>query len=327
MKTLVCCMLKMENHYLDEWISHYRDLGVDKIVIYDNNDIDGQYAEDITTLNEVIKGVNDHVIDIYKIPGEDCAQLKYYNQCYSSYKEYDWLLFVDIDEFLTIDEKYNTIKDFLSSKRFNEFDMIHLNWKVFDDNDQLYVVNDNYSLKERFTRPASESVKSKGIDREVKSIVRGGIPGLKFVKNPHTMESDSREIRCCDALGRYTSNKLQKSSFVVHQEAWINHYICKTVEEYCKIKLIRLGGHTSHKKNQRYTFTFFFTYNKRTPEKVEAFKKFFYRNNSHRLVKVSTSSIPKTEPHKNSNVKRIKILNPVPKNGIIKNSRKTVNYI
>ncbi len=36
----------MENHYIREWIEYYLNLGVDKIFLYDNNDINGEKFED-----------------------------------------------------------------------------------------------------------------------------------------------------------------------------------------------------------------------------------------------------------------------------------------
>ena len=100
MKALLCCILKLENHYLEEWVRHYKKLGIDKIVIYDNNDVDGEHIEDISFINEQI---SNNYIDVYKIPGEECVQMKCYNECYKKYSdEYDWLMFFDIDEFLML---------------------------------------------------------------------------------------------------------------------------------------------------------------------------------------------------------------------------------
>lgn len=47
MKVLLCCCVKCENRYIREWVLHYRQLGFDNIVIYDNNDIGGERLEDV----------------------------------------------------------------------------------------------------------------------------------------------------------------------------------------------------------------------------------------------------------------------------------------
>ena len=290
MKVLLCCILKMENHYLEEWVRHYINLGIDKIVIYDNNDIDGQYAENIEDIKYVKEQKDNGIIDIYKIPNETSVQIKYYNECYKKYSEYDWLVFLDIDEYLIL-EKHVNIKDFLSQDKFCNYDIIHLNWKTYTDNEKLRVENDDYSLFNRFTTPCKDIPSlSKRIDFEIKSIVRGGISKLEFTKNPHTM--DSIPIPCCDVNGNILNNKDQKNQNIIHTEAWINHYICKTIEEYCKNKLIRLGGHTQHKHNLRYTKNFFFMYNQMTKEKLKLYNSLMSNINPRRNiipVKLSTT--------------------------------------
>ena len=47
MKIALCCIVKNENDYLDEYVNYYHDLGFDKIFIYDNNDINGENPVDI----------------------------------------------------------------------------------------------------------------------------------------------------------------------------------------------------------------------------------------------------------------------------------------
>lgn len=270
MKVLLCCILKMENHYLEEWLRHYVNIGVDKIVIFDNNDIDGKYAESIFDLDYVNECKSKNIIDVHPIPGEKQAQTRCYNKCYELYaKDYDWLMFFDIDEFLML-ERHKSIKEFLSQPKFDAFEMIHVNWKVYDDNDIISVVNNDYSLVKRFTR-VSQGRRS--IHSELKSIIRGGMMNVKFVKNPHTC--DNRSFKCCNVLGQATSSKAAKTAIVIHKDAWLNHYICKTIEEFCYNKLVRRGGHTLHKKDLRYNLTFFFNYNKRTADKIKYFKENF----------------------------------------------------
>ena len=43
----ICTLGKKENKYIREYIGHYKALGVDKIFLYDNNDIDDEKFEDV----------------------------------------------------------------------------------------------------------------------------------------------------------------------------------------------------------------------------------------------------------------------------------------
>lgn len=303
MKVLLCCILKMENHYLEEWLRHYVSLGVDKIVIFDNNDIEGKYAESIYDIEYVKDCENKAIIDVYPIPGEKQAQTKSYNKCYEMYgSDYDWLMFFDIDEYLIL-ERSSNIKEFLSQPHFIPYEMIHINWKVYDDNDLLTVVNNDYSLVKRFTRPCQTR---SNVNSELKSIIRGGLNNVKFIKNPHTC--DNRKFSCCNAIGEKTDSKSAKTEKVIHKEAWLNHYICKTIEEYCYNKLIRRGGHTIHKKDLRYNLNFFFNYNKRTLDKIKFYKEHYNVNNTnteYHYIDKATSVIIKDSPEKIKTVKRI----------------------
>lgn len=290
----------MENRYLEEWLRHYVSLGVDKIVIFDNNDTQGKYAENIFDIDYVKECKDNNIIDVYPIPGEKQAQTQSYNKCYEIYGDkYDWLMFFDIDEFLML-EKAKNIKDFLSNTRFNQYEMIHVNWKVYDDNDLVTVVNNDYSVVKRFTRPCQNR---RAVHCELKTIVRGGMRDVRFVKNTHTC--DNRTFSCCNVLGEQVDSKAAKTIRVIHKEAWLNHYICKTIEEYCHTKLVRRGGHTAHIKDLRYNINFFFNYNRHSIEKVKYYKE-HYSNSIPISVKYidNNTSIIKDGPETVKTVKR-----------------------
>lgn len=264
-KVLLCCILKMENHYLEEWLIHYKKLGVDKVVIYDNNDISGKYAENIRELSVVREGEKSGLIDIISVPNKYKIQCECYSQCYYNYcDEYDWLMFLDIDEYLQL-EKFTDIHDYLEQDIFKKYEIIHVNWKIFDDNDLLGVNEGNYSLENRFTREMAIHCPVKNwLNKEVKSIVKGGILNCSFTKNPHTITS--KKLECCDAIGGKEMSMEQKSRKVLHEGAWINHYITKTIQEYIDNKMARGGGCT---KSGRYNLNFFFRYNDKTEEKIK----------------------------------------------------------
>ena len=41
-KVCVCTPVKRENRYIKEYVEHYKKYGVDKIFLYDNNNVDGE---------------------------------------------------------------------------------------------------------------------------------------------------------------------------------------------------------------------------------------------------------------------------------------------
>ena len=64
-KICVCSIGKNENKYAREFAEHYKKYGVDKIFIYDNNDINGENFEYI--LNDYIQS---SIIKIINIRGK-----------------------------------------------------------------------------------------------------------------------------------------------------------------------------------------------------------------------------------------------------------------
>lgn len=267
-KVLLGCIVKMENNYLEEWIKHYQNLGFDKIVIYDNNESSGQYSESVMDLEIVQEGVKNGKIDVINVPDETKIQCRCYTDCYKKYgDDYKWLAFFDIDEYLML-EKCNDIHEYLNQKEFNTAQIIHINWKIYDDNGLITVKDGDYSLVKRFTREMGKhNPKKARLNRELKSIVRGGMTNIAFDRNPHTVTS--KALHCVDAIGRPANSAQQGSANICHKGAWLNHYITKTIEEYAEIKAKRGGGVT---QKGRYNFNFFFTYNDRTDEKLQYLK-------------------------------------------------------
>ena len=56
---LLCAIGKCENIYAKEFVEHYKNIGVSKIVIYDNNDNDVERFEDV-----LYEYVNDGFVEI-----------------------------------------------------------------------------------------------------------------------------------------------------------------------------------------------------------------------------------------------------------------------
>ena len=70
----------------------------------------------------------------------------YQNNYRKYYKEYDWVTFNDIDEFIFLEEGsgYTTIQQFLDEPIFNDKDNIILTWRYYDDNEIIDVENGVY---------------------------------------------------------------------------------------------------------------------------------------------------------------------------------------
>ena len=131
-------------------------MGINKIFLYDNNDLNTENYEDILSIeikNKFVKIINYR--GLYK------PQKKAYNDCYiNNNKFFKWIAFYDADEFLYI-INYTNINKFLSIPKFENCSSILINWKYYGDNNYLYY--ENNTVQKRFTKPFYFNKKKKNI--------------------------------------------------------------------------------------------------------------------------------------------------------------------
>ena len=259
----LCTVGKRENLYAKEFVDHYKQLGYSHIYIYDNNDVDGEKFEDV--LQDEIKSNFVSIINFRGIIGKQC---RIYRDCYAkNNKNYEWLSFFDFDEFLDIKPKANTIKEFLTNKRYEKCTIIKINFLFYSDNELLYY--DNRTVQERFTKP----LRRQGSNGFVKTTVRGGLtPNYWSVKCG--IHSSSFKCYACNSAGKKVSYKAQ-AIWPSFKYARLKHYYTKSTEEYAN-KCSR-GSASSKvrwtKRRKKFKYRLYFTYNKKTEEKKQLLKK------------------------------------------------------
>ena len=252
-KVCLCVVGKLENNYIREFISYYKKYGVDKIFLYDNNDINGEKFDYI--LSDYIRK---KYVKIYNIRGKIAQQIKIYQHCYTSnYKIFNWLIFIDIDEFIFL-KNYNNIKDFLSQRKFNKCQSIYLNWVKHTDNNLIYY--DNRTLHERFPEIYNKNNYCLG-----KTIIKGNLENIK-IKSVHILDG---KIGRCNGLGNLFKPIYKifcyKPDF---NNNYIDHYEYKSTEEF--INKIKKGDCTyGYNKNNMYIrINRYFRFNEITLEKI-----------------------------------------------------------
>lgn len=233
MKVALVLIIKNENKYIKEFLTYYQDLGIDTVFLCDNNDIDGETPLDI--IGEYIKN---GFVKYINARGKTAYQREAYTSIYNEIKyDYNWICFLDTDEFLTINEPI-TLKKWLSQEKFANANQIMINWVQFGDNDILDIKNDNYSVLDRFKKPCVEygmvplshpiNMNQKFFPSEfhVKSILRGGLEDIVF-ESAHFAKIDNNVNINGDKVSLNTKQLPCDKQSVV-----INHYVTKTLEEY-----------------------------------------------------------------------------------------------
>jgi len=218
-KTCICTLAKQENRYIREFVEYYYKIGVDKIYLYDNNNVNGERFEEV--IDDFIKSGFVHIIDIR---GKKLPQLKAMTDCYKKhYKYYDWLIFYDIDEYIHL-INYSNIKYFLNEKKFLGCQLIYLNLIPHTDNNHLYY--ENKSLFERFPETVPIT-KPEGKRLEVKFILRGHIPKVK-IKNQHYC---NYKLKNCNGFGKKKTTHYIYTYFPDYKYYYIDHFFSKSTEE------------------------------------------------------------------------------------------------
>lgn len=170
MKTAICLIVKNEARGICEWILYHHLIGFDCIVVYDNASTDDTEA--------VLSRLKTKLQIIY-IPWpstERTYQLDAYNHALRLLEnEYDWVAFLDSDEFLVLLDDTD-IKSFLS--RFADRSGIALNWAIYGSCGHIDIP-DGLVIENFLTRAPDDF----GPNQHVKVIVRP--QAAKSCINPH----------------------------------------------------------------------------------------------------------------------------------------------
>jgi hypothetical protein len=210
MKVALACIAKDEDNYIEEWLKYNFKLGFDDIFIYQNN----------WRCNIEMDNLHKIDFDGYGI------QTPAYNNFLQTYHDrYDWVAFFDVDEFLVL-KKHKNIKDFM--EEYSNHDAIGINWVLFGDNGLTF--DGDYSVLSRFTK------RENAVNVHIKCIVKADKNIQYSVHNPtncRIVTTDHNTI-----IGPFNENGKD-------DVAQLNHYFCKTREEW-KFKRLRGGGYLFH---------------------------------------------------------------------------------
>ena len=233
-KVCICTIGKEENRYIREFVEYYKNLGVDKIFLYDNNKKNGEHFED--SINDYI---DKEFVKVFNWRGIKKPHFKAINDCYLRYNtQYDWLIFYDIDEYIHL-KNYKNIKFFLNQKKFNKCKKIYLNWVMHTDNDHKFYRN--LSLFKRFPKIEKDALFKNQFSQKVKTIIRGNISNFVIANNSHTTHIITESVSAFNGFGKKIN--LDKEFYLLNSDYkyyYIDHFYTKSLEEF--VKKIKRGS-------------------------------------------------------------------------------------
>jgi hypothetical protein len=147
-----------DEKHIKEWATHHLLLGFSKIIIFDH--------KSIIPLKEVFKNFDRRVkiIDAKNIEGSVKMTLMNKASQIAKALKMDWMIYLDADEFIILNKKFNGIKHLLSV--YNHADSLGIHWLMFGSNflekDPDGLILENYTRSElilnehlkSFTRPS-----------------------------------------------------------------------------------------------------------------------------------------------------------------------------
>ena len=262
-KVCLCTPCKKENRYIREFVEFYKNWGVDKIFLYDNNEKDGEKMDEV--INDYIKN---GFVEIYDWRGKTQVLINMMDDCYQKNNgKYDWLLFYETDEFLHL-KNYTNIKNFLNEDKFDNCKKIHLNWVFHTDNGEYHY--DERPVRERFPIIEPKPSNMKRLRHNfVKTMIRGNLSDIKI----DCVHNLAKNIKGCNGYGQEVDIigfRMIEQDF---ENYYIDHYFSRSVDEFID-KLNKgdaIRGHDIAFKIE--TFENYFGINKMTIKKIKYIEK------------------------------------------------------
>ena len=261
-RVAIVAIARLENDYLKEWIDHHIKLGINHIYIYDNSFGDENKIEFSDILN----------VTVFPAYNKIRYQNEAYTEAYRRFNNlYDYIIFIDIDEFIIFNNGYD-LKMFINNIP-KDAECVRINWQCFSDND---IINRDVS-----SLGVIDTFKEKIItdNNQSKSIVKSGLKNIIFHSPHHPSYSNGSNLITYDSYFKNITKFINEISsrhdrhtcihvpYVNYHYIQLNHYRTKSLAEYMKNKLSR--DDATRDNYARQVSKEFFRYNKKTPEKIK----------------------------------------------------------
>jgi len=242
MKICIVSVFKNESHALKEWVDHYIREGVDTFLLTDNGSTDNYkpIIEPYIQSGHVILNVNP----------KKYAQTEHLNYFLNDAKKFDWVIVVDLDEFMYSRRGFTTMKDYLKTLS-PDVHKIYIPWKLFGSSGfkkQPTSIIQSFIHRRKYPTTACHTCYDILVGK--KSIIRGNhLNHLELhnsiTEKSYTITPDNADIYIEDFFQECTE-KLLKNSFL-----HLNHYRIQSWEWFKSNKMNRSDAHTRKNNNIR----------------------------------------------------------------------------
>ncbi len=229
----IVSVFKNEGHAIREWLDHYIKEGVDTFFLTDNGSTDTYDIQDYIENGKVV---------LRKDPKKH-AQNDHLNYYLKDAKKYDWVIVVDLDEFIYSRLGFKTMKDYLKTVPKDIY-LIKLPWKIFGSNGHI---KQPKSIIKGFTRRKKNKERCY-IDN--KSIARGDKIIELNIHTPIVKDINPWNHQTMTSKKNMITHMLQVDEKVLETSyLHLNHYRIQSWQFYKNVKMKR-GDAINTKKNR-----------------------------------------------------------------------------
>ncbi|WCT14480.1 glycosyltransferase family 92 protein [Mucilaginibacter jinjuensis] len=208
----IVAIAKDEHQFLDEWLIYHRLIGFEKFLVYDNSrgyELKRFSAAHRNYLTVIPWHSNASMTETVN------NQIKAYRHALDNFVgEFEWVLFLDIDEFMVL-RKHCNIHQFLED--FGHASAITLNWHVFGHNgfydDPYRLVTISLTKRMRAASPMGKTISK--------------VSQIKSITSPHYCNLQSGERMDANNLV-YQDDLYPSKTSIAH----INHYSSRSFNRW-----------------------------------------------------------------------------------------------
>ena len=267
MNVVICAIAKNEHFYINDWLKHHFSIGFNHVYLFDNDDPQTLF------IGDVILPEYKNKVTIFNVRGirKQWFQQECYNTFYQQYNhQFDWCAFIDIDEYIIVEETQN-IESFVAQSKFDNYISIKLLWHTYGDDD---CVERDISLSPLYF--FKKEINPQLLKYAGKQMTRGGLDKRVDIHN-HNCFYNGQIQGQCTASGEPCMGENHAISVFGHicNHAYINHYMTKTLSEFLNQKFMR--GDAMY-QGRVIDDSYFWKLNRKTPEKLRYLKEFLEKN-------------------------------------------------
>ena len=251
----VGAILCNESMIVSEWIQHYIDEGVEHFYLIENNSTDAYSSFDI------IQDKYSKYVTYFRNDAR-YAQEHHYNHYFKiAVQESEWLMIVDLDEFVYARNPFNTILEYIQKIHPMRIDQIMIPWKMYGSSgfkDQPENVIHYFVMRQIYDGKITSQAMRNHKDINVKSIVRTSSV-ISFRIHSHYLKPNSISRRSNYQICRSDDWLPTTEEMLKTESLHLNHYAIQSLEFFTKIKMAR-GSATNPVENNIRNMNYFNRY-------------------------------------------------------------------